>query len=477
MTRPKEKRIVSRESRTRPGGRQRAAQPAVAGRRTTFAEVFGIAEFRALWLAQVLSVAGDQLARVALTLLVFEQTRSSLLAAITFAASVVPVFVGGFTLAGLADRWPRRRVMMVCDLGSALLVGLMALPAMPIAARVSLLVLVTMISAPFISARAALYPDILDGDRYVLGTAVTLTTIQFAQVLGFALGGAVVAFVGARAALLADAATFVLSAGIVRLWVRARPAARAGRPGTRAGRPGTRAGRPGTRAGRPPGGLEHSAQGPEHSAAGPVQSGAGLTAGLRLVFGTPALLFPMLLGWLAAFYNVPEGVAAPLAHSLGGGDVAVGLILAAGAFGAAAGAVLFSRLARPQQRLRWMGPLAVASCAVLGLFVFHPALPWALLVLTISGLCASYQLPANAAFVQAVPPEQRSQAFGIAQGGMSLGQGAAMILAGAAAGQFTSSLVIAVGAAIGTVAASVIVLARSSAQPGNQPRVHRAVKR
>ena len=463
MTRPKEKRIVSRESRTRPGGRQRAAQPAVAGRRTTFAEVFGIAEFRALWLAQVLSVAGDQLARVALTLLVFEQTRSSLLAAITFAASVVPVFVGGFTLAGLADRWPRRRVMMVCDLGSALLVGLMALPAIPIAARVSLLVLVTMISAPFISARAALYPDILDGDRYVLGTAVTLTTIQFAQVLGFALGGAVVAFVGARAALLADAATFVLSAGIVRLWVRARPAARAGRPGTRAG--------------RPPGGLEHSAQGPEHSAAGPVQSGAGLTAGLRLVFGTPALLFPMLLGWLAAFYNVPEGVAAPLAHSLGGGDVAVGLILAAGAFGAAAGAVLFSRLARPQQRLRGMGPRAVASCAVLGLFVFHPALPWALLVLTISGLCASYQLPANAAFVQAVPPEQRSQAFGIAQGGMSLGQGAAMILAGAAAGQFTSSLVIAVGAAIGTVAASVIVLARSSAQPGNQPRVHRAVKR
>jgi MFS family permease len=446
MTRPKEKRIVSRESRIRPDGRQRAAPPAAAARRTTFAEVFGVAEFRALWLAQVLSVAGDQLARVALTLLVFEQTRSSLLAAITFAASVVPVFIGGFTLAGLADRWPRRRVMMACDLGSALLVGLMALPAMPIAARIGLLVLVTMISAPFISARAALYPDILDGDRYVLGTAVTLTTIQFAQVLGFALGGAVVAFVGARAALLADAATFVLSAVIVRLWVRARPAARTIRP---------------------PGGL----------ATEQAHSAAGLSAGLRLVFGTPALLFPMLLGWLAAFYNIPEGVAAPLAHSLGGSDVAVGLILAAGAFGAAAGAVLFSRLARPEQRLRWMGPLAVASCAVLGLFVFHPALPWALLVLTISGLCASYQLPANAAFVQGVPTEQRSQAFGIAQGGMSLGQGAAMILAGAAAEQLSPSLVTAVGAAIGAVAAFVIVLARPGAQPPNRPRARRAIKK
>lgn len=433
MTRPKEKRIVSRESRLSPGGSELPARADAAARRTTFAEVFGVAEFRALWLSQVLSVAGDQLARVALTLLVFEQTGSSLLAAITFAASVVPALVGGFTLAGLADRWPRRRVMMACDLASAVLVGLMVLPAMPIAARVCLLVLVTMISAPFISARAALYPDILAGDRYVLGTAVTLTTIQFAQVLGFALGGAVVAFVGARTALLADAATFLLSAGIVRLWVRARPAARLAPP-------------------------------PSDRVTGPQRPAAGLTAGLRLVFGSPALLVPLLFGWLAAFYNIPEGVAAPLAHSLGGGAVAVGLILAAGAFGAAVGAVLFSRLVRPQQRLRLMGPLAVASCAVLGLFVFHLPLAVALLVLTLSGLCACYQLPANAAFVQATPAQQRSQAFGIAQGGMSLGQGAAMILAGAAAEQLSPSLVIAVGAAIGAGVAIVIVLARPGAQ-------------
>jgi predicted MFS family arabinose efflux permease len=144
--------------------------------------------------------------------------------------------------------------------------------------------------------------------------------------------------------------------------------------------------------------------------------------------------------------------------------VAVGLILAAGAFGASVGAVLFSRLARPEQRLRWMGPLAVASCAALGLFVFHPPLPIALLVLTLSGLCACYQLPANAAFVQATPTQQRSQAFGIAQGGMSLGQGAAMILAGAAAEQLSPSLVIAVGAAIGASTAIAIVLARPGAQ-------------
>ena len=92
-------------------------------------------EFRALWLAQVLSVAGDQLARVALTLLVYDRTGSSLLAAVTFAASIVPTFVGGITLSGLADRWPRRRVMIACDLSRALLVAIMALPGYPCLAK------------------------------------------------------------------------------------------------------------------------------------------------------------------------------------------------------------------------------------------------------------------------------------------------------------------------------------------------------
>ena len=60
----------------------------------TFRDVFAVGEFRALWAAQLLSVIGDQLARVALTVLVYDRTRSALLAAITFVASIVPTFVG-----------------------------------------------------------------------------------------------------------------------------------------------------------------------------------------------------------------------------------------------------------------------------------------------------------------------------------------------------------------------------------------------
>jgi MFS family permease len=393
--------------------------------RTTFGEVFAVPEFRALWVAQLLSIVGDQLARVALTLLVYRQTHSALLAAVTFAASSVPLFVGGLTLSGLADRFPRRTVMIGCDLSRAALVVVMALPGPPLAAQVAPLFLVTLISAPFSSARAALYPQILSGDRYVLGTAVTITTLQFSQVVGYAVGGAIAGLFGLRTSLLADAATFLGSALISWLWVRARPAARA------------------RTAGR-----------------------SGAMAGLRLVFGDPRLRLPMLLGWLAASYNVSDGVAAPLGHALGGGDVAAGLILAASALGASVGAVLFGRLVRPDRRQRWMSPLAAASCGFQMLFVFRPALPVALVILTVGGLFGCYQLAASAAFVGSVPAGQRSQAFGIAQGGLSLGQGAAMIAAGWAAQHYSPSATIAVSGLLGVVAAVAITLTSSAQRAG-----------
>jgi MFS family permease len=388
---------------------------------TKFRDVFAVAEFRALWAAQLLSVIGDQLARVALTVLVYDRTRSALLAAITFVASIVPTFVGGLTLAWLADRYPRRRVMIACDLVRCGLVLIMAIPGVSLAGLVTLLFLVTLVGAPFNSARAAVYPDVLTGDRYVMGTAVTLTTFQFAQVLGFAAGGAVAGFFGTSRSLVIDAATFAVSALIVRTRVRSRPV---------------------------PAAAGHH---------GPSRLG-GIIAGARLVFARPALRIPMLFGWLAAFYNAPEGVATPLARDLHGGAAVVGVVLAAAAFGEAAGALMFGRFVAPPARLRLMGPLAVAGCAVLVLFFWQPGLPGSLLILVISGLCGSYQIAANAAFVTAAPHEQRSQAFGLAQGGMSLGQGMVMILAGAAADHHAASRVIAVCGAAGAVVALAIAI-------------------
>jgi predicted MFS family arabinose efflux permease len=390
--------------------------------KATFRDVFAVAEFRALWTAQLLSVIGDQLARVALTVLVYDRTRSALLAAITFVASIVPNFIGGVTLAWLADRYPRRTVMIACDVIRAALVLVMAIPGVPLAVLVALLFVVTLAGAPFLAARSAVYPDVLTGDAYVVGTAISLTTIQFAQVIGFAVGGAVVGFFGTRASLLADAVTFAASALIVRAWVRPRAA---------------------------PTGVM--------SGGGPSRL-AGILAGARLVFASPALCLPMLFGWLAAFYDAPEGVVTPFARALGGGAAAVGALLAAPALGQTVGALAFSRFVAPATRLRFMGPLAVATCAVLVLLAWRPGLAVSLLILSTSGLFAAYQLAANAAFVSATPQEQRGQAFGLAQGGMSLGQGTVMILAGAAAQHYSAARVITVCGAVGAILALVIAV-------------------
>lgn len=394
-----------------------------------FRDVFGVPEFRALWAAQLASVAGDQLARVALTVLVYARTSSALLAAVTFVASVIPMFIGGVTLGGLADRFPRRTVMITCDVLRCALVLLMISPGVPVAGLVALLFAVTLVSAPFTAARSALVPDVLDGEKYVLGQTITMTTIQFAQVLGFGVGGAVAGFLGTRVSLVADAATYALSALITAAWVRRRPAPRSGAPS----------------------GGGQASPGADATARG--QSRGGFRDAATLVFATPALLLPMLFGWLSAFYYVPEGVAAPLARSVGGGAATVGIILAAQVLGDAVGMLVFGRLAPPAVRRGWMGPLAVAACGILAVFAASPGLGPALLVLVASGACGSYQLAASAEFVSALPDDVRGTAFGLAQGGMSLGQGIVLIAAGAAADIVTPERVIAVTGVIGAVCA------------------------
>src|SRR5690242_12221622 len=101
---------------------ERVAVSSFPAQRATFRDVFAVGEFRALWASQVLSVAGDRLALVALALLIYDRTRSPLLAAVAYAAGYVPYVIGALFLSGLADRRPRREVMVACDVIRALLV-------------------------------------------------------------------------------------------------------------------------------------------------------------------------------------------------------------------------------------------------------------------------------------------------------------------------------------------------------------------
>jgi hypothetical protein len=238
-------------------------------------------------------------------------------------------------------------------------------------------------------------------------------------VAGFALGGVVVAALGARPALLADAATFAASAILLRAGVHRRPAA------------------------------AHPA------GAGAASHVRGIAAGVRLVFGDRRLRTLMLLGWLVAFYAAPMSLAAPYASRFHGLPLAVttGLMFAGIPLGTMAGAAAFSRLLRPAQQQLLMGPLAVAACGVLALFWVAPGFVPSLVLFAVAGACACYQVAANAAFVAAVPASRRGQAFGLANGGMQVMQALWFIVAGAIAGQVGPGNVIGLSGGLGALAA------------------------
>lgn len=390
-------------------------------RQASYREVFAVGEFRALWSAQVLSYAGDQFAQVAIAILVYSRTGSAFLTALAYALTYLPPIIGGPLLSGLADLFPRRRIMISCDLIRACLVGGMAIPGVPFAVLCVLLFGTVLLGPPFSSARSALLPDVLPGDKYVLGSAIGNITYQASQIIGFVAGAAVVTALNPSRTLAVDGVTFLLSALIVAIWVKRRP-----------------------------------------TPAGEHNKGLSLWAvardGAKLVFGNPLLRSLVLFGWLAGFYVIPEGLAAPYAHALGGDTLDVGLMMAAMPVGTVIGAFTVGRLAKPSTRMRLMGWLAMISCAPLIGSAANPPLWVVLALLALSGVGGAYQLAAAAAFVQSVPDSGRASAFGLAQSGLLAAQGLGILIGGAAAQVIGAHMVVALSGLLGLTTATVLAM-------------------
>src|SRR5262245_37902225 len=171
-------------------------------------------DMRQLWLSQVLSEAGDWAARVALAVLVLERSHSVALSALVTTASLLPSVGIGQWLATYGDRLPRRRLMVVSDLSRAGVFALLVLP-LPIWAILLLVFLAGCASAPFEAARSALMPSTVPEDMYPAALALALATYQFAIIAGTLLGGALLAAIGARAAVAANCLSFLASAGLI----------------------------------------------------------------------------------------------------------------------------------------------------------------------------------------------------------------------------------------------------------------------
>ncbi|HEV2087348.1 MAG TPA: MFS transporter [Cryptosporangiaceae bacterium] len=400
-----------------------------------------VAEFRAVFSAQMLSAVGDMLAKVAVAVLVFDRTRSAFAAAAAFAIGYLPWVVGGPIMAAIADRMPWKRTLIGADLGRAVLVGALALPGVPLPVVLLLLFAAALLSPPFEAARSALLPELLSGDRYVVGVSLSNIAGQACQLVGFVLGGPIVVLISPRGALLLDAVTFGVSALILRYGLANRPA---------------------------PTGTAARAS---------LMRETG--AGLRLVLGHPVLRVYVLMVWLAsAFAYAPEGLAPPLAEYLdpsplsGEFDrdaVAVGLLLGASPLGTLIGGVVIGRYTAPDRRVRALRPLALLAVVALVPVALGPPLWVVLGLFVLSGFGMSFLLPLNALFVQALPVSFRARAFGVVQAGLQVSQGVSIIFAGLAAEHLPVTAVVAASGLFGIVLVGALSVAWPSSEAVRAP--------
>ncbi|MFG2024203.1 MFS transporter [Streptomyces sp. NPDC048825] len=393
----------------------RPAPPDTAG----YGAAFAVREFRAVFAAHALSLLGVVISEIALTVLVYELTGSPLLSALAFALGFLPYLLGGTLLAGVADRFPARRVLVGCDLVCAGCAALMALPSTPVAALLALRCVIAAVSPVFNGTRMATLTEILgDGDLFVLGRSLLRMVSQSAVLVGFGLGGVLLTFVQPRGALVITLGTFLTSALLLRFGTRRRPARAGG------------------------GSLVRYS-----------------LAGTRDVLRDRRIRALLLLLWVPPMFVVaPEALAAAYADEIGVGAAGVGLLMCTMPIGTIAGELYAGAALSPAARSRIVLPLAGGTLLPFLLFPLHPGLGWILLALLLAGAAGAYTLGLDRWFVDAVPEELRGRAMTVHTAGLMTIQGVGMALAGAAAEFWSVSTVVGSVGAFGTACCVLLVL-------------------
>lgn len=390
-----------------------------------FGTLLRIREFRALWFADTISVLGDQVMRVSVSLLVYHQTGgNAAVTSLVYALTFLPTLLGGALLSGLADRFPRRTIMITTDLARAALFGAAAIPHLPLPLVAVMLVVAVVLGSAFRAAQTATLPDVLVGEVYTTGLAFRSISLQSAQLLGYGVGGVVAGAIGPRWGLVLDAATFVVSAVLLATQVQHRPT--------------------------PPRERRHEASWRDY--------GHGLGEGFAFIWRSRELRVLVGLALMSGIYVIPEGLAAPYAAHLGGGGPATGLLMAADPAGSALGAWLLVKYVPQQLQRRWMAVLALVPGIVLLLCWFGPGLAASAFIWAGAGAVSVFQIPASVEFVRRVPDNKRGVTLGLVTSAMLTAQGVGVVLGGVVADAATAVVAVGVAGIVGIVAAGVLAV-------------------
>lgn len=169
-----------------------------------------------LWSGQAVSVLGTQVSQFAFPLLVFFFTKSPIQTGFASATRVLPYLILSLPAGALLDRWDRKRVMIVCDIGRAI-----SLASVPLAFAIGQLTLVQLYLVSFIEgslfvffniAQISCLPHIVPKEQLTQANAQNLAMTKLLLLIGPTLGG-ILYSLGLFLPFLADAISYTVSVG------------------------------------------------------------------------------------------------------------------------------------------------------------------------------------------------------------------------------------------------------------------------
>jgi MFS family permease len=174
--------------------------------------------FRRLWGAQIVSEIGDWLYSLAIYSLLLELTGRANAVGLAVVLQVLPAAFAGPTAGVVNDRIPRKHVMIAADLGrAAIVLGMLLVRTREMVWFVyPLLFLETVLAAFFEPARSAVIPNIVRHGEVMIANTLSSTTWSFNLAVGATLGGLIAVAFGRDTVFVLNAASFLLSALLIR---------------------------------------------------------------------------------------------------------------------------------------------------------------------------------------------------------------------------------------------------------------------
>jgi predicted MFS family arabinose efflux permease len=310
-----------------------------------------------------------------------------------------------------ADRVPPRGFLAAWDCVRAAGALLLASSVLPVWGIFALIMSLGVVDAVASAVRTAVLVDVLPRDGYVLGRSVLNITVGAMQIVGFGVGGTLLAAVGPRAALLVSAALALTTALVTRLGLRPRA--------------------------------------PKATGAATIRT---TTDGNKRLLGDRATRSLLLAQWIPNGLIVgAEALFVPYA-----GDAAGALFVAAAA-GMLVGDVVFGRWVPRELRNRLVIPLRLLLAAPYLLFLLQPAVWIAVVAVGVASVGYAASLALQDQFLAVVPENLRAQGLGLAGSGMMTAQALSATVVGLGAELFTPAISIAAAAVLSLLVTAALV--------------------